>query len=77
MTFVTFTQVDSGIVTADVRKIVSPVRVHETQDSNVASHAACHIRDIQDWLCTFNSGSVHWLFSLGLPPADQGKYTSM
>ena len=38
MTLVTFTQVDSSIVTADVGEIVSaPVRIRETQDIYVES----------------------------------------
>jgi hypothetical protein len=46
MTLVTFTQVDSGSVAADVREIVSaPIRVREPQDINVVSNAARHIRD--------------------------------
>jgi len=47
MTLVTFTQVDSGIVTADVGEIVSaPVRIREAQDINVVSNAARQVRHI-------------------------------
>jgi len=47
MTLVTFTQVDSGIVTADVSEIVSAlVRIRETQDINVVSNAARQVCDI-------------------------------
>jgi hypothetical protein len=60
MTLVTFTQVNSSIVTADVGEIVAaPVGIRETQDINVVSNAARQIRDIQDRLRTFKSGSVH------------------
>jgi hypothetical protein len=69
MTLVTFTQVDPGIVTADVGEIVSaPMRIRETQDINVVSKAARHIRDIQDRLRTFKPGSVHWPIFLAHPP---------
>ena len=61
MTLITFTKVDSGIVAADVREIVSaPIRIRESQNVNVVSNATRHIRDTQDRLCTFKSCSVHW-----------------
>jgi hypothetical protein len=76
MTLVTFSEVDSGIVTADVGEIVSaPVRVRETQDINVVSNAARHIRDIQDRLRTFKSGSVHLAHFPAHPSANQGNHT--
>jgi hypothetical protein len=68
MTLVTLTQVDSGIVTADVGEIVSaPDRIRETQDINVVSNAARQVRHIQDRLRTFKSGSVHWPIFLHMP----------
>jgi hypothetical protein len=68
MTLVTYTQIDSGIVPADVGEVVSaPVRIRETQDINVVSNAVRHIRDLQDRLRTFKSGSVHWPIFLLIP----------
>lgn len=65
MALVTLTQVDSGIVAADVREIVSaPIRVRETQDIDVVSKAARHIRDAQNWFCMLKSCSAHWTILL-------------
>lgn len=61
MTLVPFTQVDSGIFTADRGEIVSaPVRICKTPYSNAGSNAARQIGDVQDRLRTLNSGSAHW-----------------
>jgi hypothetical protein len=65
MALVTLTQVDSGIVAADVREIVSaPIRVRETQDIDVVSKAARHICDTQNWFCMLKSCSAHWTIFL-------------
>jgi hypothetical protein len=76
MTLLTFAQVDSGIVTADVCEIVSaPFRIRETQDINEITNTARHILDVQDRLRTFKSGSVHRLILPAHPSAKQGKPT--
>jgi hypothetical protein len=68
MTLVTFAQVDSGVVTADMGEIGSaPVRVGETQDIDVVSNAARQVRDIQDRFRTLKSGSLHRLIFLHMP----------
>lgn len=60
MTLVTFTQIDSGIITAHAREIGSaPLRVDETQDINVVLKATRHARHTQDRLSTFESCSLH------------------
>ncbi len=60
MALIAFTQVDSGLITANARESVPPLlRVHETENINGVANAMRHVRHTQDRFSTFQSCPLH------------------